>query len=134
MVEQQQEQKRRHPTQASRMTRPRQPLPPAPPSRELTERQREVLSVVYRIRMFTDRSPTFKEMREALGVESNNAIETHLAALECKGMINRVMVDEQDAAGRWRMRSVDLTDTGRHLVPDGTRIDVLEQLVVSMRR
>jgi len=130
-----QDQKRRHVTQASlRMTRPRQPLPPGPVRPELTERQREVLAVVYRIRMFTDRSPTFKELRESLGVESNNAVETHLAALECKGMVERVIVEEQDAGGRWRMRSVEITDAGRHHVPDTQRIDVLEQLVVSMRR
>lgn len=58
--------------------------------RDLTDRQRQVLEFV---KSETDRHgypPTVREIGEALGLSSPSTVHAHLAALEAKGLLERV--------------------------------------------
>lgn len=58
-------------------------------SRELTERQKEILD--YLVRMVQEQGfpPTLREMMDHFGISSTNGITRHLEALEKKGWIHR---------------------------------------------
>lgn len=55
----------------------------------LTEKQEVVLNLIRDYQMEHGASPTLRELREALGVSSDNSILKHLDALEEKGFISR---------------------------------------------
>ncbi|PIU78136.1 MAG: repressor LexA [Candidatus Moranbacteria bacterium CG_4_10_14_3_um_filter_44_15] len=55
----------------------------------LTERQKELLKIIYDFIKNTGYPPTFEEMRESLGVSSNQSVIDHLAKLEEKRVIQR---------------------------------------------
>ncbi len=55
----------------------------------LTEKQEVVLGLIRDYQMEHGASPTLRELREALGVSSDNSILKHLDALEEKGFISR---------------------------------------------
>ncbi|MBL7156471.1 MAG: repressor LexA [Candidatus Pacebacteria bacterium] len=56
---------------------------------EVTKRQRELLEIVYQYIKDTGYPPTFEEMRETLGVSSNQSIIDLLRKLEEKGIIKK---------------------------------------------
>ena len=62
-------------------------LPPPPDT--LTHRQRTVLRFIAERIAEYGRPPTVREIAEAMGTVSNNAIQDHLRALERKGCITR---------------------------------------------
>lgn len=55
----------------------------------LTERQEQVLEIIRDYQLEHGTSPTLRELREALGVSSDNGILKHLTGLEEKGFISR---------------------------------------------
>ena len=55
----------------------------------LTAKQEEVLEIIRRYQMEHGSSPTLRELREELGVASDNSVLKHLTALESKGYISR---------------------------------------------
>ncbi len=55
----------------------------------LTERQEQVLEIIRDYQLEHGTSPTLRELREALGVSSDNGILKHLTCLEEKGYISR---------------------------------------------
>lgn len=63
---------------------------------QLTKRQNDLLNVIYQYIKSTGYPPTFEEMREKLGVSSNQTIIDHLTSLKNKGIIKR---KESDARG-----------------------------------
>lgn len=63
---------------------------PSPSSMEiLTEKQEMVLEIIRDYQLEHGTSPTLRELREALGVSSDNSILKHLTGLEEKGYISR---------------------------------------------
>lgn len=56
---------------------------------EITKRQKELLSIIYQYIKETGYPPTFEEMREDLGVVSNQSIIDLLAKLDKQGFIKR---------------------------------------------
>ncbi len=55
----------------------------------LTKRQKEFLSIIYRFISDTGYPPTFQEMRENLGVSSNQSVMDLLEKLKNKGFLKR---------------------------------------------
>lgn len=55
----------------------------------LTEKQEMVLEIIRNYQLEHGTSPTLRELREALGVSSDNSILKHLTGLEEKGYISR---------------------------------------------
>lgn len=55
----------------------------------LTEKQEQVLELIRGYQLEHGTSPTLRELREALGVSSDNSVLKHLDALEDKGYISR---------------------------------------------
>lgn len=55
----------------------------------LTEKQEQVLELIRNYQLEHGTSPTLRELREALGVSSDNSILKHLDALEEKGFLSR---------------------------------------------
>ncbi|MDA2922018.1 transcriptional repressor LexA, partial [Patescibacteria group bacterium AH-259-L07] len=56
---------------------------------EITKRQKELLSIIYQYIKDTGYPPTFEEMRESLGVSSNQSVVDLLNKLEEKKIIKR---------------------------------------------
>lgn len=74
---------------------------------EATPRWLELLQFIHRFRQEHDIAPCYREMVEAMGIQSTNSINEHLARLERKGLIIR----------RARLqRAISLTEAGRKLV------------------
>ena len=55
----------------------------------ITKRQKDMLSILYRYIQNTGYPPTFEEMRESLGVSSNQSVIDLLSKLEDKRFIKR---------------------------------------------
>ena len=55
----------------------------------LTEKQQAVLEFIEKYQLNNGKSPTLREMREHLGVSSDNSVLKHLEALRAKGYINK---------------------------------------------
>jgi len=79
--------------------------------RAITERQRQVVGLIVRGEQ-GGVQPTIREMVEALGIRSTNAVADHLRALERKGMLLR----------HGRSRSIEVTPKGYHAC--GVEMDV----------
>lgn len=58
-------------------------------NKNITKRQRDLLSIIYKYIKDTGYPPTFEEMRESLGVSSNQSIVDLLNKLEEKSFIKR---------------------------------------------
>lgn len=56
---------------------------------ELTEKQQKVLQYIEEYQMEYGSSPTIREMREYLGVSSDNSVLKHIRALEEKGFLQK---------------------------------------------
>lgn len=56
---------------------------------KITKRQKDLLKIIYKYIKDTGYAPAFEEMREALGVCSNQSVLDHLKNLEHKGFIQR---------------------------------------------
>lgn len=59
------------------------------PARGLTDRQRETLRTIVGWQEITRRTPTVRELGEALGMTSTHGVQCHLRALERRGCIDR---------------------------------------------
>ena len=70
---------------------------------DLTERQRELLAYLRAAIEQTGVCPSYREIGQALGIQSTNGVSDHLKALERKGYIERV-------GGPGTSRSMRLTD------------------------
>lgn len=55
----------------------------------LTDRQQQVLDFIEGFQLENGKSPTLKEIKEHIGVSSDNSVLKHLAALEKKGCIEK---------------------------------------------
>ena len=55
----------------------------------LTDKQQAVLNFIENYQLENGKSPTLREMREYLGVSSDNSVLKHLEALRAKGCINK---------------------------------------------
>lgn len=55
----------------------------------ITKRQKDLLDILYEFIKDTGYPPTFEEMRERLGVASNQSVIDHLAQLERAGLVRR---------------------------------------------
>lgn len=69
----------------------------------ITKRQKELLHIIYKYIQTTGYPPSFDEMKEKLGVSSNQAIIDFLKLLETKGYIKR---------GAGEARSLQITNSG----------------------
>lgn len=58
-------------------------------AKEITKRPKELLGIIYNYIKDTGYPPSFEEMREALGVSSNQSIIDHLEQLERRELIRR---------------------------------------------
>lgn len=82
------------------MNRSNRGQPPSP-----TKRQLEVLETFERVRLETGLPPTVRELADELGFSSTNSVSDHVAALERKGLIERLV--------RHRARALAVTDLGQ---------------------
>ena len=57
--------------------------------KEITKKQKKLLSIIYQYIRNTGYPPTFEEMRESLGVSSNQSVIDFLSKLEKQGIIKR---------------------------------------------
>jgi len=57
--------------------------------KELTEKQKQVLDFIEEYQLNNGSSPTIREIREFMGVASDNSVLKHLNALEKKGFIEK---------------------------------------------
>ena len=56
---------------------------------ELTDRQQEILDYIQRVIETEGMSPTVQEIQREFGFRSPNAVQTHLSALQKKGVVER---------------------------------------------
>ncbi|MCA9221244.1 MAG: repressor LexA, partial [Planctomycetales bacterium] len=70
----------------------------------LTERQKEVLDMIYEKMTKRGYGPTVREIGEEFGITSPNGVMCHLRALERKGFIRR---------SPNKSRAIELTDKAR---------------------
>lgn len=73
----------------------------------ITERQREVLTLIHRSVRDRGYAPTLRELADATNIKSNNGVSDHLIALERKGLLRR----DPKAS-----RAIVLTESGRAIV------------------
>ncbi|SNT04940.1 repressor LexA [Micrococcales bacterium KH10] len=72
----------------------------------LTDRQQEVLSVIYESTQSRGYAPSMREIGQAVGMVSPSSVKYQLQALEAKGFLRR---------DRQRPRAMELTETGRYV-------------------
>lgn len=75
--------------------------------REVTARQREILTMIHEHQSLHGISPTIREIGDALFIRSTNGVNDHLESLTLKGCIERTSTTA---------RSIQLTARGRLLV------------------
>jgi repressor LexA len=98
-------------TTMTRAPRPANPgRPPAASAHKPTAAQREVLLIIRQFFREHSFPPTRREIGDALGVSSTNAVENHIYALERKGMLTRT---------RNTARSTVLTERGLKALVEG---------------
>ena len=86
---------------------------------EPTKRQRDVLRAIHYSAMALGTSPTYRDLCEALGVKSKNAVNDHLVKLEEKGLIVK---------RPGRCRGLALTVAGLDAIDRRSVIDRLDKL------
>ncbi len=79
---------------------------------ELTDAQNNVLKFIKRYMEHNNLPPTYEEIADNFGFKSKNSVETHLQALEKKGVIKRI---EKKSRGIRLNDSVD--ERREHLIP-----------------
>jgi SOS-response transcriptional repressor LexA len=87
--------------------------------RNVTDRQREVLSVILQFTQARGMAPTLREIMIELGIKSTNGVADHLNRLEHKGLIVR------DAM---LSRSIRITSKGGSML--GCRVDAIAGVLV----
>lgn len=82
-----------------------------------TDKQQQVLEIIRDYQLEHGTSPTLRELRESLGVSSDNGVLKHLAALEEKGYLSR----------RGGSRSIEMLDSVKQRLdtPSENRLPLL---------
>lgn len=87
------------------------------PNSTPTDKQQQVLEIIRDYQLEHGTSPTLRELRESLGVSSDNGVLKHLAALEEKGYLSR----------RGGSRSIEMLDSVKQRLdtPSENRLPLL---------